>query len=272
MIIWYIWLFNLLTFEWLVINPLCSYGTGQRTPNSPQQMYEAPACVQNAMMNKDKKPFTYTPGGIDLSQIKSERMARRLARNAQAEGVGGGAKSAPIISSPQSPGSAANSMAASSLGMPFQVLPPNNAVPPSSPSMAAGKSLNGVPPLAPVPPPPPPSYLATINPTTNQSHGVHRFEPPPMGFRPEIKIPPNPMAALRKITPPVEKNSFWKDEYVKDRSKSPMVEQQSLQSVHNDHATTSGSSMDTADGENTEPNKLFRLSLLNSKKKLLLKN
>lgn len=40
------------------------------------QMAEAPACVQNAMMTKDKKPFTYTPGGIDLSQIKSPRMAK----------------------------------------------------------------------------------------------------------------------------------------------------------------------------------------------------
>ncbi|XP_017462766.1 PREDICTED: mediator of RNA polymerase II transcription subunit 15-like, partial [Rhagoletis zephyria] len=44
-----------------------------------------------------------------------------------------------------------------------------------------------------------------------------------MGFRPEIKIPPNPMAALRKVPPPVEKNTFWKDEYVRERSKSPMV-------------------------------------------------
>lgn len=41
------------------------------------QLPEAPACVQNAMMTKDKKPFTYTPGGIDLSQIKSPRMAKR---------------------------------------------------------------------------------------------------------------------------------------------------------------------------------------------------
>jgi hypothetical protein len=42
-----------------------------------QISHEAPACVQNAMMTKDKKPFTYTPGGIDLSQIKSPRMAKR---------------------------------------------------------------------------------------------------------------------------------------------------------------------------------------------------
>lgn len=38
------------------------------------------------MMTKDKKPFTYTPGGIDLSQV-SPRMASRLTRNAQMEGV-----------------------------------------------------------------------------------------------------------------------------------------------------------------------------------------
>lgn len=34
-------------------------------------------------MAKDKKPFTYTPGGIDLSEIKSPRMQRRIVRNAQ---------------------------------------------------------------------------------------------------------------------------------------------------------------------------------------------
>lgn len=57
---------------------------------------EPPACVQNAMMTKDKKPFTYTPGGIDLSQIKSPRMAKRIARNAQYEGVTGTPKPSPL--------------------------------------------------------------------------------------------------------------------------------------------------------------------------------
>lgn len=52
-----------------------------------QQPPEMPSCVQNAMMTKDKKPFTYTPGGIDLSQIKSPRMAQRISRNANMEGV-----------------------------------------------------------------------------------------------------------------------------------------------------------------------------------------
>lgn len=35
------------------------------------------------MMTKDKKPFTYTPGGLDLSQIKSPLMQKRMVRNAQ---------------------------------------------------------------------------------------------------------------------------------------------------------------------------------------------
>ncbi|XP_069963289.1 uncharacterized protein [Bactrocera oleae] len=201
---------------------------------SAQRGYEAPACVQNAMVTKDKKPFTYTPGGIDLSQIKSERMAKRLARNAQAEGATG-ASQQNRPTQPQSPGSggnAASQIGAAGMGMPFQVLPPP---PPPAPTGVAGKKLNGT--SAP-PPPPPPSSSNTLAPPQNgggpgsapgspnaqrKSPTPQRFEPPPLGFRPEIKIPPNPMAALRKVPPPVEKNNFWKDEYVRDRSKSPMV-------------------------------------------------
>lgn len=48
------------------------------------------------MMTKDKKPFTYTPGGIDLSQIKSPRMARRIERNAMSEGVSNTPKPSPL--------------------------------------------------------------------------------------------------------------------------------------------------------------------------------
>ncbi|KAH8352561.1 hypothetical protein KR084_005013 [Drosophila pseudotakahashii] len=100
--------------------------------------YEAPACVQNAMMTKDKKPFTYTPGGIDLSQIRSERMAKRLARNAQSEGATGAAQQN-RPAQPQSPGGAgspgaASSMGAAAMGMPFQVLPP----PPPPPQQSQG--------------------------------------------------------------------------------------------------------------------------------------
>lgn len=50
--------------------------------------YIPPAAIQNAMMTKDKKPFTYTPGGIDfLAEIRSPRMQRRISKNAADEGV-----------------------------------------------------------------------------------------------------------------------------------------------------------------------------------------
>ncbi|XP_050536096.1 probable global transcription activator SNF2L2 isoform X2 [Daktulosphaira vitifoliae] len=48
-----------------------------------EQPRELPSAIQNAMATKDKKPFTYLPGGLDLSEIKSPRMQRRLERNAQ---------------------------------------------------------------------------------------------------------------------------------------------------------------------------------------------
>ncbi|XP_014208801.1 ras-associated and pleckstrin homology domains-containing protein 1 isoform X2 [Copidosoma floridanum] len=73
--------------------------------NGPQDPFEPPAAIQNAMMTKDKKPFTYTPGmggKLDLSQIRSPRMARRVAKNAEDEGIEGPPKSA---LGQQSPGS-----------------------------------------------------------------------------------------------------------------------------------------------------------------------
>lgn len=205
--------------------------------------FEAPACVQNAMMTKDKKPFTYTPGGIDLSQIRSERMAKRLARNAQSEGATGAAQQN-RPAQPTSPGGAASSMGAAAMGMPFQVLPPP---PPPQPQQGKNGTQSG----AVAPPPPPPQQPSTLAPpgagrlsapgspaTARKSPTPQRFEPPPLGFRPEIKIPPNPMAALRKVPPPVEKNTFWKDEYVKDRSKSPLPE-----------VAAAASASDAVDGE-----------------------
>lgn len=45
-----------------------------------------PSAIQGAM-GRERKPFTYTPGGLDLSEIKSERMAKRLMRNAMNQGV-----------------------------------------------------------------------------------------------------------------------------------------------------------------------------------------
>lgn len=42
-----------------------------------------PSTIQVAMATKDKKPFTYLPGGLNLNEIRSPRMQRRLERNAQ---------------------------------------------------------------------------------------------------------------------------------------------------------------------------------------------
>lgn len=67
-------------------------------------VYEPPAAIQNAMLTKDKKPFTYTPGmggKLDLSQIRSPRMARRVAKNANDEGIEGPPKIA-VESKPSS--------------------------------------------------------------------------------------------------------------------------------------------------------------------------
>ena len=41
-----------------------------------------PAALQNAMNGpQDSKPFTYLPGGLDFSEIRSPRMAKRLAKH-----------------------------------------------------------------------------------------------------------------------------------------------------------------------------------------------
>ncbi|CAG0902704.1 unnamed protein product [Cyprideis torosa] len=44
---------------------------------------EIPGVIQVAMATKDKKPFSYTPSGIDLAAIRSQRMRQRVQRNLQ---------------------------------------------------------------------------------------------------------------------------------------------------------------------------------------------
>ncbi|XP_076372855.1 uncharacterized protein LOC143257701 [Tachypleus tridentatus] len=51
----------------------------QQYSNLPSKLY--------GTLKKDKKPFTYTPGGIDLSEIRSPRMAKRIIANQQDPGV-----------------------------------------------------------------------------------------------------------------------------------------------------------------------------------------
>lgn len=110
----------------------------QMVSNDP---YEPPAAIQNAMLTKDKKPFTYTPGmggKLDLSQIRSPRMARRVAKNANDEGIEGPPKSA--IEPKQSPAvSPAANLFAPQVAVP--VFPSN--VPPQPPHrMSQPSSVN----------------------------------------------------------------------------------------------------------------------------------
>ncbi|CAH1710803.1 unnamed protein product [Chironomus riparius] len=183
------------------------------------QISEAPACVQNAMMTKDKKPFTYTPGGIDLSQIKSPRMAKRISANANSPGITNTPKvsplaqlnnngnNSPLIQTPKTPQSAGipppppppSSMGSLAMGMPFQVFPTG--------------------------PPPPPIPTKTQQFNKPQTNGTAKkspqsFDPPPMACRPEIKIPENPMAILRKVPRPQQKDEYWIQEYVEDRARN----------------------------------------------------
>lgn len=128
----------------------------------PMGNVEPPACIQNAMMTKDKKPFTYTPGGLDLSQIRTPSMARRLNRQRSQEeheqqyapnsNFGGGAYR------------------------------PQGGPPPPPP-----------PPQIPAPPPPPPLVIEAPSKSP---------KPVPLGERPEIVIPENPIGMLRKTNSP----------------------------------------------------------------------
>ncbi|XP_050078928.1 uncharacterized protein LOC126565765 [Anopheles maculipalpis] len=195
---------------------------------------EPPACVQNAMMRRDKQPFTYTPGGIDLSQIKSPRMAKRISRNANSEGVTGQPKVSPLAQNNgsshngngtsnggQSSVSPAATLGAAAMGMPFQVFPTGPpAPPPPPPPTGRVVPANGGNRSIPPPPPPPgpgPSQPKASSSDARKSPRPQSFEPPPMGMRPEIRIPTNPMAGLRKAPRPQPKNDFWIEEYRREK-------------------------------------------------------
>lgn len=97
--------------------------------------------------------------------------------------------------------------------------------------MPSGMPVQVFPTGPPAPPPPPPKQLLNDNKNTNgtqrsEKTPIKTFEPPPIGFRPEIKIPPNPMATLKPAPKPQLKNDFWVEEYKKERSKSPLVQRE----------------------------------------------
>lgn len=156
---------------------------------------DPPPCVQNAMMTKDKKPFTYTPGGIDLSEVRSPRMQRRIERNANLGGVGDYPQ--PPQPAPQPVGPLPPSaLAAMQPQMHVQVFPtgekpvlPSKAPPPPPPI-----------PSGPPPPPPPPSGPLPMQKCMTSDNQVIE--------RPDMTkiIPENPMALLRKSPGPQRKS------------------------------------------------------------------
>lgn len=94
------------------------------------------------MLTKDKKPFTYTPGmggKLDLSQIRSPRMARRVAKNANDEGIEGPPKSALEPKPTPAPNTGANLFVQPQVAIPvfptnIPVQPPINRTPPTPPA------------------------------------------------------------------------------------------------------------------------------------------
>lgn len=80
------------------------------------------------------------------------------------------------------------------MGMPFQVLP----------SLPAAKAAN---------------QQQKLSPTqTNGSakKSPQTFESPPMGCRPQIIIPENPMATLRKVPRPQQRDNYWVEEFINE--------------------------------------------------------
>lgn len=131
-------------------------------------------------MTKDKKPFTYTPGGIDLSEIRSPRMARRINRNAHAEEMTG----LPAPTTNQHPpieNTGNTNFAAMQSQLPAQVLPP----PPPPPPPSGGAA-------GPRPPPPPVQPVAS------------NTLPRPMAGRPPLGFDPNELLARVNKTPAYE--------------------------------------------------------------------
>ncbi|KAJ8711822.1 hypothetical protein PYW08_008776 [Mythimna loreyi] len=147
------------------IGRIPNYG---KTQVNPMGSVEPPACIQNAMMTKDKKPFTYTPGGLDLSQIKTPSMARRLARQRSYEDYDQQQQQQQYAQQPTNGG----------------YHPQGGPAPPPPP-----------PPKMPVPPPPPPPIVI-------QAPNSKSPKPIAPGERPEIVIPENPIGMLRKTNSP----------------------------------------------------------------------
>ncbi|XP_044760604.1 uncharacterized protein LOC123318012 isoform X2 [Coccinella septempunctata] len=167
---------------------------------------EPPPCIQNAMMTKDKKPFTYTPGGLNLNEIKSPRMARRIERNAAYEGVGStpAQQNRPQVIPGSLPPSA---IAAMQPQMHVQVFP-SGPPPPPPMNLQRGGVPPPPPPMSNIPPPPPPPTqpLPTQKVRTSDQQIVERPDMTKI-------IPENPMGLLKKTGGPRIRNTLLEEMY-----------------------------------------------------------
>lgn len=162
--------------------------------------YEPPAAIQNAMLTKDKKPFTYTPGmggKLDLSQIRSPRMARRVAKNANDEGIEGPPKSALEPKPTPPPSAGANLFVQPQVAVP--VFPTNVPPQPTVNRTPSTPPTNRTPPTPPVnrTPTTPPLAKATVNGTFPEKQP----EPVKNLAKVETKMAPIIVSSVQVTTP-----------------------------------------------------------------------
>lgn len=104
-------------------------------------------------------------------------------------------------------------------------VPPPPPPPPSMGSLAMGMPFQ----VFPNEPPARNNQKLSAPQTNGNRKSPQSFEPPPMGCRPEIKIPANPMATLRKTPKPQEKNDFWLQEYYQEKAGDSMPSEEETQ-------------------------------------------
>ena len=148
------------------------------------------------MLTKDKKPFTYTPGGIDLSEIRSPRMARRLEMNAQSPGAANVTNSTPTTKSVPRNQLPPSALAAMQPAIPIQVLP----TAPMKPQQSATETGNKSPP----PPPPPPNmYKKPASPLVTDQKPMRKISSPP-----QVNIPKPTEYYETQMAPPIYRDQF----------------------------------------------------------------
>lgn len=159
-------------------------GGGKHLPGGGAPFsYIPPSAIQNAMMTKDKKPFTYTPGGIDfLAEIRSPRMQRRISKNAADEGVASHPNQTTQHNLPKPTQLSPQALMAMQPQMAVPVFPltPQQTIPHSPVTHPSKTSPTSTSPAITSPLPPSP-------PTTQQSIHQQQNEEPPQPMRINLK-------------------------------------------------------------------------------------